>query len=77
MAVDKVMRDPELVEIPEQRETRALSRGGLCLVCGEWIDADARDAYLVVVSSPPREAEYPCHEACLARVVHPSVQLPS
>jgi hypothetical protein len=77
MAVDKVMRDPEWVEIPEQSEERVLARGGLCLVCGEWIEADARDAYRVVVSNPPREAEYPCHEACLARVAHPSVPLPS
>ena len=77
MAVDKVMRDPEWVEIPEAGEERGLTRGGLCLVCGEWIDADARDAYRVVVSKPPREAEYACHEACFARVVHPSVQLPS
>jgi hypothetical protein len=76
MAVDKVMRDPELVEIPEQSEEWALPRG-LCLVCGEWIDANAVDAYRVVVSNPPRQAEYPCHEACLARVAHPSIQLPS
>jgi hypothetical protein len=77
MAVDKVMRDPEWVEMPEQSEERVLARGGLCLVCGEWIDADAGDAYRVIVSNPPREAEYPCHEACLAHVVHPSVPLPS
>lgn len=77
MAVDKVMQDSELVEVPERREDRVLLRGGVCLVCGEWIAADASDAYRVIVSNPPREAEYPCHEACLERVAHPSVQLPS
>jgi hypothetical protein len=51
-------------------------RGGACLVCGEWIDASATDAYRVTVSNPPREAEYPCHEGCLERVAHPSVRLP-
>ena len=47
-----------------------LSRGGPCLVCGEWIEADAKDAYRVLVSNPPREAEYACHEACFERVKH-------
>jgi hypothetical protein len=77
MAVDKVMRDPEWVEIPEQTEERPHARGGLCLVCGNWIDGEARDAYRIAVSNPPREAEYSCHEACLERVAHPSIQLPS
>ncbi len=77
MAVDKVMRDPEWVEIPEQREERGLSRGGLCLVCGEWIEADATDAYRVIVSNPPREAQYACHEACFDRVKHASAPSPA
>ncbi len=77
MAVDKVMRDPELVEIPEQGEERGLSRGGLCLVCGEWIEANARDAYRVLVSNPPRKAEYACHEVCFERVKHASVPGPA
>lgn len=77
MAIDKVMQDSELVEVPDRREDSVPSPGGVCLVCGEWIDADASDAYRVVVSNPPREAEYPCHEACLERVAHPSVRLPA
>ena len=77
MSVEKVMRDPEWVEISERADEPGLTRGGLCLVCGEWIDAGAGDAYRVVVSNDPRQAEYACHEACLERVAHPSIRLPS
>ena len=34
------------------------------------------DAYRVLVSSPPREAEYACHETCFDRVKHASVPAP-
>ena len=77
MAVDKVMRDPEWVEIPERSDEHGLTRGGLCLVCGEWIEADATDVFRVLVSNPPREAEYACHEACFERVRHASVPSPA
>jgi hypothetical protein len=77
MAVTEVMHDPERRDIPERQEERVLERGGPCLVCGEWIEADARDTYRVLVSNPPREAEYACHEACFERVKHPTVQAPS
>ena len=77
MAVTEVMHDPHRVDIEEQREQRTLSRGGACLVCGEWIESDAPDAYRVLVSSPPREAEYACHEACVDRVKHPTLPAPS
>ena len=76
MAITEVMHDPERRPIPDRQEERALSRGGPCLVCGEWIASDASDAYRVLVSSPPREAEYPCHEACFDRVKHASVPAP-
>jgi hypothetical protein len=78
MAVTEVMHDPNAAPIPERdAEERPLSRGLPCLVCGEWIEADAKDAYRVLVSNPPREAEYACHEACLTSIKHPSVPLPS
>ena len=77
MAVTEVMHDPERRPIPDRPQERILSRGGPCLVCGEWIEADAKDAYRVLVSNPPREAEYACHEACFERVKHASVQAPS
>ena len=48
-----------------------------CLVCGEWIEAEATDAYRVHVSNPPREAEYACHEACFERVKHAPLPSPS
>lgn len=71
------MRDPEWVEIPEASERPALARGGLCLVCGEWIEPDAGDVFRVVVSNPPREAEYACHEACFDRIRHAGVPGPA
>ena len=77
VAVDRVMRDPEWVEIPERSEQQGRARGGLCLVCGEWIEPDASDVFRVLVSNPPREAEYVCHEACLERVRHASVPGPA
>jgi hypothetical protein len=78
MAVTEVMHDPNAAPIPERdAEERPLSRGLPCLVCGEWIEADAKDAYRVLVSNPPREAEYACHEPCLTSIKHPSVPLPS
>jgi hypothetical protein len=77
MAVTEVMHDPNRVEIPDREEERVLSRGGPCLVCGEWIEAEARDALRVLVSSPPRGAEYACHQACFERVKHPSVPAPA
>ncbi len=77
MAVTEVMHDPHRAPIEEQVEQRTLSRGGPCLVCGDWIDVDARDAYRVLVSNPPREAEYPCHESCFERVKHDTVPNPA
>jgi hypothetical protein len=71
------MHDPYREDIPEQREERARARGAPCLVCGEWIEPDAEDAYRVHVSNPPREAEYACHEACFERVKHASVPAPA
>jgi hypothetical protein len=71
------MHDPNRAEIPEREQERILTRGGPCLVCGEWIDADAPDAFRVLVSNPPRDAEYACHEACFDRVRHPSVPAPA
>jgi hypothetical protein len=71
------MHDPHRSEIPEREQERILTRGGPCLVCGEWIEADAPDAYRVLVSNPPRDAEYACHEACFEQVRHPSVPAPA
>jgi hypothetical protein len=77
MAVTEVMRDPEFVETPERREVRALARGAPCVFCAEWIEPEATDAYRVLVSNPPREAEYAAHESCFESAKHPSVPLPS
>jgi hypothetical protein len=77
VAVTEVMHDPNRAEIPDREEQRVVSRGGPCLVCGEWIEPNAEDAYRVHVSNPPREAEYACHEACFSRVKHDTVPSPA
>jgi hypothetical protein len=77
MAVTEVMHDPDRREIPDRLEERVLSRGGPCLVCGEWIEPEATDAFRVLVSNPPREAEYACHEACFERVKHTTLPGPA
>jgi hypothetical protein len=77
MAVTEVMHNPYRADIEEAQEQRALTRGGPCLVCGEWIDVDTSDAYRVLVSQPPREAEYACHVACFTQIKHPSCAEPA
>ena len=77
MAVTEVMHDPERRPIPDREEQAPLSRGGACLVCGEWVDSGAADAFLVQVTNPPRAAEYACHEACFERVKHASLPSPA
>jgi hypothetical protein len=71
------MHDPHRAEVPERHEERTLSRGAPCLVCGEWIEAGAKDAYRVLVSNPPREGEYACHEACFEQIRNTAVPEPS
>ena len=77
MAVTEVMHDPNRTPIAEEHEQRALSRGGPCLVCGEWIEPEDEGVFRVHVSNPPRDAEYALHEACFERVKHPSVPSPA
>jgi hypothetical protein len=77
VAVTEVMHDPHRVDIEERREQHGVTRAAPCLVCGEWIEARAPDSYRVLVSNPPREAEYACHEICFERVRHASVAKPA
>lgn len=77
MAVTEVMHDPNRTPIAEEQERRVLARGASCLVCGEWIEPEDEAVYRVHVSNPPREAEYPLHEACFERVKHPSIVSPT
>jgi hypothetical protein len=76
MAVTEVMHDPERRDIPDRQEQRLAARGGPCLVCGQWIEPDAEDAYRVLVSKPPRQAEYSCHEACFEGIRHANAPAP-
>jgi hypothetical protein len=77
MAVTEVMHNPNQADIPDRQEQRILSRGGPCLVCGAWIEPEAKDAYRLLVSNPPRQAEYTCHEACFEGVKHTALPSPS
>ena len=77
MAVTEVMHDPHRADIEERVEQHGVTRAAPCLICGEWIEARANDAYRVLVSNPPRGAEYACHETCFDGVRHASVPSPA
>ena len=66
MAITEVMHDPERRDIPDRQEQRVARRGGPCLICGEWIESEAENAYRVLVSNLLRQGEYPCHEVCFS-----------
>jgi hypothetical protein len=75
--VDRIMVDPAATPITE-RDLQAprLMPGGLCLVCGTWVDHETQAAYLVTVERADGERqEFLAHVGCLAEVAHPSSAL--
>jgi hypothetical protein len=72
--VERIMVDPSVVLITEA-DVRAprLMPGGLCLVCGTWVDHENERAYLVTLEDAAGERrELLAHVTCLAEVAHPS-----
>jgi hypothetical protein len=52
-------------------------RGGLCVICGEWVEPATEDAFRVTLERATGETgEYVAHAVCLARVAHPGARLP-
>jgi hypothetical protein len=76
--VEHLIPDPRNQPLVETDTTPGLPiRGGLCLVCGEWVEPEGDDLYVVVVSAPRGDAaEYIAHATCMARVTHPGMRLP-
>lgn len=73
------MRNPDAPAISEsQFQPPPLPRRGLCLICGDWIDAEQRDdVYLVTLAREGDDvSEHVAHAECLARVTHESARLP-
>jgi hypothetical protein len=76
--VEHLIPDPRNAPMSESDTRPGLPiRGGLCLVCGEWVEPEGEDLYVVAVSAPRGDgAEYLSHATCLARVTHPGMRLP-
>jgi hypothetical protein len=76
--VEHLYRDPNERPITEADAAQAVPlRGGLCLVCGEWVEAGGEDVYAVSVTAAGGDAaEYVVHATCLATVAHPGMRLP-
>jgi hypothetical protein len=75
--VDRIMVDPAATPITERDlQTPRLMPGGLCFVCGTWVDHDTQAACRVIVEDPSGERqEFLAHVACLVEVAHPSSAL--
>jgi hypothetical protein len=76
--VERIMRNPDLASMTEtEAAAPVVMRGGLCLICGEWVEPDTDDVFMVTLTRPSGEAaEYVAHAGCVARVGHPGARLP-
>jgi hypothetical protein len=74
--VEHRIRDPQILEI-EEASTDFLTpqRGGSCLICNGWIDAEEHH-YDVAISSQEGRLDGVCHASCLAGTTHPTFALP-
>jgi hypothetical protein len=72
------MRDPSLGPLtPEEAAAPVKMRGGLCLICGEWVEPEGDNALAVTLARPSGEAsDYAAHATCMATVGHPGARLP-
>jgi hypothetical protein len=76
--VEHLIPDPRNAPITESQTSTGLPiRGGSCLFCGEWVEPEGDDVYVLAVTAPRGDgAEYVSHATCLARVTHPGKRLP-
>jgi hypothetical protein len=75
--VDRIMVDPS-VQLITEADTQAprLMPGGLCFICGTWVDHETQEAYRVMLERADGERqEFLAHVTCLAEVAHPSSAL--
>jgi hypothetical protein len=75
--VDRIMVDPS-VQVLTEADTRAprLMPGGLCLICGTWVEHETQAAYRVTLEQEDGDRqEFLAHVTCLAEVAHPSSAL--
>jgi hypothetical protein len=75
--VDRIMVDPS-VELITEADLQAprLMPGGLCFICGTWVDHERMNDYVVTLErSDGERQEHLAHAACLAEVAHPSSAL--
>jgi hypothetical protein len=74
--VERLNRDPRVVAMTEAEvREEPPPRQGLCLVCGEWLEA-TEPSFGVALTSPGEErSEHVAHPACVGRVAHPSARI--
>lgn len=71
------MRDPQVVELTEEKDDPLARPEGPCLFCARWIDEEEADAYAVRLSKASGESSvHVCHVSCLAKAADPSAKLP-
>jgi hypothetical protein len=76
--VEHNLPDPSLGPLtPEEAAAPVHLRGGLCVICGEWVETTGEDAFRVTLTRTGGEVgEYAAHATCMARVAHPGARLP-
>jgi hypothetical protein len=75
--VDRIMVDPS-VQVLTEADTRAprLMPGGLCMICGTWVEHETQAAYRVTLERADGDRqELLAHVTCLTEVAHPSSAL--
>jgi hypothetical protein len=71
------MVDPSVQVLTEaDAQAPRLMPGGLCFICGTWVDHETQAAYRVTLERAGGERqEFLAHVMCLAEVAHPSSAL--
>lgn len=75
--VDRIMVDPS-VQVLTEADTKAprLMPGGLCLICGTWVEHETQAAYRVTLERDDGDRqEFLAHVTCMAETAHPSSAL--
>lgn len=79
--VERIMRNPDAAPITEAQaevEPAPMPQRGLCMICGEWVDAgEGEDLYAVRLTRTDGDvSEHVAHVGCMARAAHPCARLP-
>lgn len=71
------MRDPQVVDLTEEKEVEVPVPEGPCLICGRWIEGEEADVYAVKLRrASGGTGDFVSHVSCLADAADPSAKLP-